>query len=76
MLGHTDTGTGLFKAFPIFAVSKSVIVSVLMCDGTVGNLLVTAIADIRSFIEPAAAFLLDVYKRQYLYFTAQRGDSE
>lgn len=60
MLGHTDTGTGLFKAFPIFAVSKSGIVSVLMCDGTVGNLLVTAIADIRSFIEPAAAFLFKI----------------
>lgn len=60
MLGHTDTGTGLFKAFPIFAVSKPGIVSVLMCDGTVGNLLVTAIADIRSFIEPAAAFLFKI----------------
>ena len=58
--GHTDTRTGLFKAFAIFAVSKSGIVSVFVCDGTVGNLFITAIADIRSFIEPAATFLFKV----------------
>lgn len=58
--GHADTGTGLFKAFPIFAVSKPGIVSVFVCDGTVGNLFVTAVADIGSFIEPAAAFLFKV----------------
>ena len=58
--GHVDTGTGLLQAFPVFAVSKSGIVSVFVSNGTVRNLLVTAIADIRSFIEPAAAFLFKV----------------
>lgn len=58
--GHADTGAGLLQAFPVFAVSKPGIVSVFVCDGTVRNLFVTAIADIRSFIEPAAAFLFKV----------------
>lgn len=58
--GHVDTGTGLLQTFPVFAVSKSGIVSVFVSNGTVRNLLVTAIADIRSFIEPAAAFLFKV----------------
>ena len=54
--GHADARTGLLKAFPIFAVSKSGIVSVFVRDGTVGNLFITAVADIGSFIESAAAF--------------------
>ena len=58
--GHTDARTGLFKAFPIFAVSKSGIVSVFERDGTVGNLFITTVADIRSFIKPVTAFLFKV----------------
>lgn len=58
--GHADTGAGLLKAFPVFAVSKPGIVSVFVSNGAMGNLFITAIADIRSFIEPAAAFLFKV----------------
>lgn len=58
--GHTDARTGLFKAFPIFAVSKSGIVSVFVRDGAVGNLFITTVADIRSFIKPVTAFLFKV----------------
>lgn len=58
--GHADTGAGLLKAFPIFAVSKPGIVSVFVSNGAMGNLFITAIADIRSFIEPAATFLFKV----------------
>ena len=58
--GHTDTRTGLFKAFAIFAVSKSGIVSVFVCDGTVGNLFLTAVADIRSPVKPYTAFFFKV----------------
>ena len=54
--GHADTGAGLLKAFTVFAVSKSGIVSVFVSNGAMGNLFITAIADIRSFIEPAATF--------------------
>ena len=60
MPGHADARTGLFKAFPIFAVSKPGIVSVFVCNGTVGNLFLTAITDIRSFIKPVTAFLFKV----------------
>lgn len=58
--GHVDTGAGLLKAFPVFAVSKPGIVGVFVGNGAMGNLFITAIADIRSFIEPAAAFLFKV----------------
>ena len=59
-LRHVDARTGILKAFPIFAVSKPGIVSVFVCDGAVRNLFITAITDIRGFIESAAAFLFKV----------------
>lgn len=43
--GHADTGAGLLKAFPIFAVSKPGIVSVFVSNGAMGNLFIIAIAD-------------------------------
>jgi len=58
--GHADTRAGLLKAFPVFTVSKPGIVSVFVCDGTVGDLFITAITDIGSFIKPVAAFLFKV----------------
>lgn len=54
--GHADTRAGFSKAFPVFAVSKSGIVSAFVCNGTVGNLFVTAITDIGNFIESVTAF--------------------
>ena len=54
--GHVDTRTGFLKAFPVFTVSKPGIVSVFVCDGTVEDLFITAIADIGSFIESGVAF--------------------
>jgi len=58
--GHADARTGIFKTFTIFAVSKPGIVSIFVCDGTVGKLFVTAVADVGSFIEPAVAFFFKV----------------
>ena len=58
--GHADTRPGFLKTFAVFAVCKPGIVSVFVCDGTVRNLFVTAIADIRSFIKPVAAFFFKV----------------
>lgn len=41
-------------------VSKPGIISVFVCNGTVGNLFITAIADIRSLIESVTVFPLKV----------------
>lgn len=51
MYGRVDTRAGFLKALEVFVFSKFVIISVFVCNGAMGNPLVTAIADIRSFIE-------------------------
>ena len=45
--GQVDAGSGIMKLFPILPVSKTWIVNVFVGNGTVINLFVTAIADIR-----------------------------
>ena len=59
--GHADTGAGLLKAFPIFAVSKPGIVRILMSNGAMANFLWTAIANVRSPVEPQTVFFLKVF---------------
>ena len=58
--GHVDPGSGIPELFAIFSVGKSGILVVLVGDCTESDFFITAIADIRSFIEPAATFLFKV----------------
>ena len=58
--GYVDPVSGISKLFAIFSVCKSGIIVVLIGDCTVSDFFITAIADIRSFIEPAATFLFKV----------------
>jgi len=44
------------EAFPVFPVGKLSIIAVFMGDGTMINGFLTAVTDIRSFIETATAF--------------------
>lgn len=60
MYGHVDTRAGFLKALEVFAFSKFGIISVFVCNSAMENPLVTAIADIRSFIEMVEAFLFKV----------------
>ena len=50
--GHVDPGSGIPELFAVFSVGKSSILVVFVGDGTVSDLFITAIADIRSPIKP------------------------
>ena len=56
MLCQADAGAGILQALPVLSVSEFSVIAVLMCDGAVVDRLGTAVAGIRSLIEPAAAF--------------------
>ena len=60
VLGQTDARTHISKFFTVFAVSKPGIVTVLVSDGAVIDLFVTAIADVRCMIEPFAPFFFEI----------------
>ena len=57
---HVDARSGIPELFTVFSVSKPGIVSILMGDSTMIHLFGTAIADIRSLVQAAAAFLFKV----------------
>ena len=56
-LSHIDTTSGSAEDFPVFAVGKARIVQILVGNGAFMEWFVTAITDIRSFVQSAAALL-------------------
>ena len=60
-LGQVYTGPGRAKRFTVLPVSKYSIVRILMGYGTMVDLLGTAIAYVRSLIEPGAALFLKAF---------------
>ena len=60
-LGQVYLGPGRAKRFTVLPVSKYSIVRILMGYGTMIDLLGTAIAYVRSLIEPGAAFFLKAF---------------
>lgn len=59
--GQVDAGPGIMKPFPVLSVRKTCIVNVFVGNGTVIDLFVTAVTDIRSFFQSAAEFLVEVF---------------
>ena len=57
---HVDSGTGTAEFLTVFSVCKPGIIFIFVCDGTVADLLVTAITDVRGFIKSGAAFPLKI----------------
>lgn len=57
---HVNSGTGITEFLRVFPVCKPSIIFIFVCDGTVVDFLVTAIADVRSFIKSGAAFPLKI----------------
>ena len=57
---HVNSGTGIAESLTVFPICKPGIIFIFVCDGTVVDFLVTAIADVRSFIKSCAAFPLKI----------------
>lgn len=60
MFSHVDTFTGGHQEICIHSIGISAVISILVGNVTTAGLLRTAITDIRSFVDPCAAFLFEV----------------
>lgn len=61
MLGHVDTRPRKAKQLAIFPICEMGIITILVCNRTVIDSFITAIADIRSFVQPVAALLYEIF---------------
>jgi hypothetical protein len=57
---HADAGTGIAELISIFPVSEFGIVSIFVCNRTVVDLFITAVADIRSLVQTFTTFFLEI----------------
>lgn len=53
---HVNPCTGSTERFPVFPVCKPGVIMIFVCDRAAADLFATAIADVRGFIKPDAAF--------------------
>ena len=60
-LGQVYTSPGRAESLAVLSVSKPGIVRILMSNGAMANFLWTAIANVRSPVEPQTVFFLKVF---------------
>lgn len=61
LLCKIDAGPGIRELFPVFAIGKSCVIGVFMGNCAMIDPLGASIANVRSFIQLAASFLLKVF---------------